>query len=225
MRVRDWVLALGAVALVAGCGNQMLTGPVDLHPQGTEDASSRLDAQTGTFSGTYDAGVSPPACTSNCCNFVSPNCPPTLPGLGTPCGTPSAGACEYGDDPHSACNTLVQCTASGWTLHPSLESVVNCPTPASICPPTFAGAVDGGADCPYSESNDQCVYPEGYCTCVGVWFCFRSPSTCPATRPLAGTPCDPDGGGCQTWGDPCGLDGMQCRCGIWILPICLLGDG
>jgi hypothetical protein len=221
MRAWNWALVLGAVALVAACGNQMLTGPVDPHPQGTVDAGSRRDAQMGGFGGSSDAGLSPPPCTSACCGFVPPGCPPTAPTPGTPCGTPSAGACEYGDDPNIACNTVFECTSGGWVLEQGAfgeNQQASCPT---ICPPSFPGAVDGGVACPSTELDLACVYPEGVCACLGDWQCGSLSSDCPATRPRAGTPCDVDGG-CQTWGFDCGSDTMRCTCGVWSLSVCIL---
>lgn len=227
MRVRDWALALGAVVLAAGCGNQMLTNPVDPHPQGTVvDAGRRLDAATGLSGGSADAATSPPACTSSCCNFVPPSCPPTVPVLGTPCGPPSGSPCEYGDDPNMACNTVVECTANGWALEQVFgNQQAACPSPAPFCPTGFPGAVDGGVSCPSSEQGFSCVYPEGACGCYGDWYCQSGSdlSACPATRPRAGTPCATDGGGCQAWGFDCsGSDAMRCTCGVWVPSVCIL---
>jgi hypothetical protein len=203
----DWVgpgraLVLGLLALVAGCSAQPLTGPGDLPKQ-------RLQ----------DAGLAPPSCPNSCCNFVAPNCPPTAPAPGTPCGQSSSAACEYGDDSFSACNTVMRCAAGSWTLQQSLlEPVSGCPTAGPSCPASFASAMDGGIDCP--QLNFNCVYPEGVCVCDGDWACTPLPNDCPATRPRAGTPCNPDGGGCQRWGSSCTADAMVCECGIWSPVIC-----
>ena len=217
MRVRGWAwLAPGALALVfacMGCRTQTLTDPSDPGPQGIQDAGSRDDGP----------GVSPPACTSACCNFVAPNCPPAPPAAGTPCGTPSSSACEYGDDQNIACDTLVRCTSTGWSVEQLFSGQnATCPTPASLCPATFASAIaDGGVECPDSELYIPCVYPEGVCTCAEWWSCSPGPNDCPATRPRAGTPCDVDGGGCQTWGMSCGRDAMFCSCGVWVPVFCI----
>lgn len=202
--------ALGALALVAACGAKPLSGPVD--PQQPEP----LGIPTRP-----DAGL-PPPCASSCCNFVPPNCPATVPALGTPCEQASPYTCEYGDDPLSACNTVVKCVAGSWTLQqPLTQPVAGCPTAGPICPSSFASAADGGIDCPYSELNLDCVYPEGVCVCNGGWDCRLLPNDCPATRPRAGTPCDPDGGQCQRWGVDCTADTMLCKCGIWIPTFCI----
>jgi len=203
-------LALGALALVAACGAKPLTGPVNPPPPEPHGIPTGIDA-----------GL-PPTCASACCNFVPPNCPATLPALGTPCEQPSPFACEYGDDPLSACNTLVKCVAGSWTLQPPpTQRTAACPTGEPICPPSFASATDGGIDCPYSALDLDCVYPEGVCFCNGGWDCTPLPNDCPATRPRAGAPCDPDGGQCQRWGFDCTADAMYCQCGIWVPAVCL----
>lgn len=223
-------LALAAVGLAAGCRAQMLGDPAGGQPRGPsdpqggtlDDASTRGDA-SGPAGGLADAGLSPPACTSACCAFVSPNCPPTAPAPGTPCGPPSQVPCEYGDDPNMACNTLVQCTAGGWMVQGVFgDPQGSCPTPASVCPPSYPGAADGGGECPSSEQGFSCVYPEGVCACFGAWSCDPFPNQCPATRPRAGTPCDADGGGCREWGLSCNSNSMHCVCGVWSPSICLL---
>ena len=204
------VLALGALALVAACGAEPLTGPVDPRQSEPLLMPTRLDA-----------GL-PPSCASACCNFVAPNCPATVPALGTPCEQPSPYACEYGDDPFSACNTVVKCVAGSWTLQQSpTQPAAGCPTAEPICPSSFANATDGGMDCQDSAQGLNCVYPEGVCFCSGGWGCSLLPNDCPATRPRAGTPCDPDGGRCQSWGFNCGTDAMYCACGIWIPAVCI----
>ncbi|HXT94681.1 MAG TPA: hypothetical protein VN853_00165 [Polyangia bacterium] len=224
MRVRNWAWTLGLVALVAGCGNQMLADPVNPHPPGSVDAGHRLDAQIGPGGNSAEAGISPPPCTSQCCGFVPPSCPATLPTVGTPCGPPAGYSCEYGDDPNIACNTMVQCGASGWALvQGEGDQQAGCPTPASICPPSFPGAVDGGVACPASAEGFSCAYPEGVCGCYVDWSCVSFPNECPITRPRAGTPCNTDGGGCQTWGSDCGsTDAMRCVCGVWVHSVCIL---
>jgi hypothetical protein len=178
MRVRNWARTLGLVALVAGCGNQMLTDPVNPHPPGSVDAGHRLDAQIGPAGNSAEAGISPP----------------------------------------------VQCGASGWALvQGEGDQQAGCPTPASICPPSFPGAVDGGVACPASAEGFSCAYPEGVCGCYVDWSCVSFPNECPITRPRAGTPCNADGGGCQTWGSDCGsTDAMRCVCGVWVHSVCIL---
>ena len=218
VRVWNWarvrcVPALGALALVVGCRAQMLTGPVD--SRGMEDAAGPLDA-----------GSSPPGCTSSCCDFVPPNCPPTAPTAGTPCGQPSFYDCEYGDDPFIGCNTVMTCTATGWTQQQSLPTpATGCPTGEPSCPSSFASAADGGVTCPDYAPNLICGYPEGFCVCNGGWDCSPLANECPATRPRAGTPCDPDGGGCQSWGVACTGDAMRCACGIWSPVFCIETGG
>ena len=219
MKVRGWLwgrraLALGALALVAGCSGKPLTGPVDPRPPAPLGRPILVDAEVL------------PTCASACCSFVSPNCPATVPAPGTPCEQPSPLACEYGDDPVSACNTVVKCVAGSWTLQQSpMQPVAGCPTAEPICPSSFANARNSGVDCGDSALNLNCVYPEGVCVCDGGWDCILLPNDCPATRPRAGTPCDPDGGQCQRWGDSCTADGMSCDCGIWVPSVCIGLEG
>jgi len=221
LRMKGWVglrvrraLALGALVLVAACGAEPLTGPVNPRPPEPLGIPTRVDA-----------GL-PPPCASACCNFVPPNCPATVPAIGSPCEQPSPYACEYGDDPLSACNTMVKCVAGSWTLQPPFTQLATgCPTAEPICPSSFASATDGGIDCQYSALDLNCVYPEGVCVCNGGWGCSLLPNNCPATRPRAGTPCDPDGGQCPRWGIGCTADAMYCECGIWIPSVCIGLEG
>ena len=219
MSVRDWALGLGALALMAACRAQMLGDPANPRPQGTRDGDTRPDV--GVVGTPLDGGLSS-SCPSGCCSFVPPNCPPTAPTPGTPCGAPSSYRCEYGDDPFSGCNTVVTCTASGWTLQQTFSTpATGCPTTEPSCPSSFGSAADGGIGCPYDDPNLICAYPEGFCVCNGGWDCSPVPNDCPTTRPRAGTACDSDGGGCQNWGRPCTGNAMLCECGVWLPVICI----
>ena len=223
MRVGDWALGVGALALLAACHAQMLAEPGRSGPQATLDADGRADV--GLVGSSLDGGLSA-GCSSGCCGFVPPSCPPTAPALGAPCGTPSSHPCEYGDDPFSGCNTVVTCTASGWTPQQTFSTpATGCPTAEATCPSSFGSAADGGVACSEYAPNLICGYPEGFCVCTGVWSCSPMPNDCPPIRPRAGTACDLEGGGCQSWGIACTGNAMRCACGTWLPALCLSEGG
>jgi hypothetical protein len=180
--------------------------------------SNSLDARgDGGEAGSGDGGL---IFVEPTCPTTPPTCPSLAPSEGVPCA-PSGFLCEYGDDPQSACNTLVQCGDAGWVLQkPPTGSV--CPTtlPAE-CPLSYSAALDSGIACPTTVF--VCRYPQGTCACEGTpelptLECGSPPSSnCPATRPRYGSSCSTDSGSCRQWGDPCDffMNNVSCECGAW----------
>lgn len=116
-------------------------------------------------------------------------CPATRPGGGAPCTGNLE--CEY---PGSAefCTTVMQC------VNGTLQGFKGICTPGGpTCPPDFKSVPHGSSCTP----ETTCDYADGRCSCslpvsgpvqldAGLtWHCTSAPPSCPAIRPLLGTPC------------------------------------
>jgi hypothetical protein len=126
--------------------------------------------------GTIDGGSSSP-------------CPASQPSAGVAC-TGSV-ECEY---PGSAefCTTVVQCVGGKFQNFKGL-----CTPGGPTCPPDFK-SVPQGSKC---SPETTCDYVDGRCGCslpvsgpvqldAGLtWHCTSAQPSCPALRPLLGTPC------------------------------------
>jgi hypothetical protein len=163
-------------------------------------------------------------------------CLDPMPADGTACSSPGA-TCEYGGDtPATLCSTMVRCygatdsSPTTWHVTPPDPSCVSQPSQDSpSCPATF-GALMNGAACPLS--GNECVYPEGVCSCTACydgasqvadkqWTCVGfsgAADRCPNSRPDIGTACPTDGMTCS-YGAPCELIldwyPMECKNGAW----------
>jgi hypothetical protein len=213
-RIAALSLAAALVAVVAACGDLVSEpgpGPSDNPPP----------IPTSFF---VDASSVAPK------DLVTP-CPHSPAVEGADCDTTGA-TCEYGSSPDMHCNTTLSCAPDNnfgltWVARPS----VLCPSYA--CPrgasapiegtPCSLPAVDGGT----TTDADELVCPmsDGICTCSTgtdpahshprVWVCVKPPTSCPATRPLAGQSCGDDRT-CD-YGSCAFKRGMrmECKTGVW----------
>jgi hypothetical protein len=202
------------IAGVLGCGGSTFN---------SSDAGT--DGGSGSSSGSSSGGSS-----SGGSSGGSP-CPAALPPAGAPCSGPSTGVtCEWGTNPVSECDTVMTCNFYHWEIHigPNPGGVDCHPAPAASCPPSFASVPRMSHCSPYGS---YCDYPEGRCACsipaVGgvpvdasaeaIWICPDPGNTCPARRPVLGTPCSPDGSPCDY--GACTIPGgeaEQCSGGMWV---------
>jgi hypothetical protein len=159
-----------------------------------------------------------------------PLCPATAPDNGASCA-PDQLACEYGDDPSPACDTIARCgqqTSGRWFV--TSPGTVGCGTTnPPVCPSSYA-AVPQGQSC---ATQVGCYYPEARCECAFhcgglcpapedggspplTWGCDLPPanSGCPVPRPRAGDVCAQPGLSCD-YGSCTGGVGLQCSNGYW----------
>jgi hypothetical protein len=187
--------ALSVATLVAACGGSTFAGNDDGGPGGGEDSGPGSDSGAPPDGG----GVA---------------CPSSAPGGGTPC--PSVGLeCEYGTNVNPSCNSVAQCTASGWMY----SGGINCP--AGMCPASYGST----ADC--SSQGLLCSYPQGTCACGfgfgppvlrdgggPFWTCGSSAPGCPEPRPDIGSACSTEGQMCDYAACEGGV-ALQCTGGAW----------
>jgi hypothetical protein len=192
-----WVVIAGATLALVGCGGTTFTSGLD---GGTNDDAA----------GTPDGGVNPDSSTG-------PSCPPTAPTSGGAC--PSVGfECEYGQNANPSCNTIAQCTATGWMY------TGNTLCPVGTCPASYAVASMGDTCMPQGLI---CGYPEGTCSCgFGFggpirldaggphWVCQQTSPGCPSPRPDIGSACTPEGQMCD-YGACAGGVALDCSGGVW----------
>jgi hypothetical protein len=204
------VAALSAAALAACGGSQFaltVDGGADSGDAGSGgDTGASNDAGSGGDGSPIDAGHD--ASTGTDAGGVDGGgadggqaCPDNVPAAGSPC--PSSGlACEYGTSANVGCDTVVRCTASGW----SMPDVSQCAM--GQCPASY-DAVPMGQLC--SPQGLDCSYPKGTCTCSASpgpvlivdgsilvdWHCFPAVAGCPSPRPRIGAPCSQEGTSCD----------------------------
>ena len=183
--------------LVAGCGGTTFTG------SGTDDGGPGTDAGPAGDSGT------PPSDGGS-----GPACPASAPPGGTAC--PSVGLeCEYGQNIDPSCNSIAQCTPSGWMY----SGGINCP--AGTCPTSYG---EMGSCTPQGL---LCGYPQGTCSCGfgfgppvlrdgggPFWTCGQNAAGCPYPRPDIGTACSTEGQSCN-YAACAGGVALQCEGGVW----------
>ncbi len=116
---------------------------------------------------------------------------------GCPTSAPSSGACspvglecEYGNNANPGCDSIVDCTQSGWQA----ATGENCSNQGT-CPTTYADVPKNQACMPQGFS---CGYSDGQCNCAiesmsvhqnPVWQCTPTTTGCPTPRPDLGAPC------------------------------------
>jgi hypothetical protein len=181
---------IGLVLSLAACGGQL--APVDDSGAPGNDAGVGKDASQGAF------------------------CPTSPPPSGGAC-SPLNIYCEYGPNPDPNCNTVVQCTSTGWLT--TMGGL--CPPPGAPCPTKY-GAVPVNQDC--TQDNLTCSYPEGVCICTQEfggatrvtpgWDCFPTQAGCPSPRPELGTLCSQPGLDCNYGGCSGGIEEV-CKGGYW----------
>jgi hypothetical protein len=136
-------------------------------------------------------------------------CPASPPSPGSACGV-LGNDCEYGPSANLACNSVFECSPSGW----SQQSFGSCPvaTCPTEVPPSSGECPATGLVCSYGSTGCNCVLgPSGAGS--PSWFCYQAPAGCPATRPHLGTPCEDSGQSC-TYGDCYGVF-LVCSAGSW----------
>ncbi len=156
-------------------------------------------------------------------------CPSAQPQAQGPCTTEGV-ECEY-PGMEEFCTNVFQCMGGQFD-----SEIGYCGTPAitgTLCAATLQG-VPAGQVC---STIVQCDYVDGRCSCAGdgmdagvdaalEWSCTKTPTGCPATRPLLGMNCAPAGKTCDygacfvedtTFASPLAL---SCSGGIWVRAAC-----
>jgi hypothetical protein len=159
---------------------------------------------------------------------LSPACPASIPATGTACtGTL---ACEYGNDPSVACDSVATCASGAWSVLPPARAFCGTNNPPT-CPASF-GSVEGETTC--TPIQLDCLYPEARChcspsSCLGgpchiepdggqpppVWVCnVPTGGNCPIPRPRIGSSCSQNGRTCD-YGSCTGGVSLVCASGVW----------
>jgi hypothetical protein len=204
---------LAAVALSSGAVAIFACGDVYIDPDGTVLPQPQI---------VFDGSAVFPA-------EIPTRCPTTRPRENTTCDA-SGSACEYGTSPDRQCNDILTCRGSDADSHWEARLPETCNR--SFCPrgidiDSLDGqpcALDAGAS---SSDEALCNTTGGVCACTTgrdganahprKWVCVRpTVSLCPATRPLAGQPCQGslycDYGSCAFKRGSL----MECKGGIWV---------
>ncbi|HEY4013575.1 MAG TPA: hypothetical protein VGM06_09570 [Polyangiaceae bacterium] len=214
------ITAAMCLAPMAGCGGAAFVlgtdaGGADTGVSG--DDGSTADTGVPTDAGGLEDGPAIDAGSGTDAGG-SPLCPTSPAARASAC--PRVGlACEYGTSTNVACDTVVMCMASGW----SVTEAVSCPM--GTCPATY-DAVPMGEAC--APSGLGCGYAKGTCICssstgpievidgaVAIdWHCFPAMTGCPSPRPRLGTPCVDAGVSCNYGACSGGVE-LSCDGGVW----------
>jgi hypothetical protein len=201
------VLSFGCAGMfLSACGGSVAPGAPALLEAGTPDSRQAV-METG--------------------NADSPVCPSSKPSSGDSCT--GVLACEYGDDPHVSCDTLITCTAGAWmTTQQPAASGCSTTNPQG-CPSTLDALMSSEGCTP----NLSCYYPGARCVCGTLvpgapvdWLCDTGTNTtmdasagasCPLPRPRIGTACTEAGVTCEYGWCQSEDDALACTNGAWVL--------
>ncbi|MGZ3452055.1 MAG: hypothetical protein ACXVEF_20775 [Polyangiales bacterium] len=177
--------------------------PGDDSSSSSDDDGIHLDAPPIDSAPVVDLGV----------DTIDVTCPALLPHAGSACA--GSLACNYaGCDPTK--EDLASCISGKWHL-----VAAACASETDRCPPARPVR---GTPCPFPDGT-FCVYNV---SCAGGDWAFcragkwdgkygscSSSATCPATRPVLGTPCSAPSASC-TYLNACGVPSyVSCGGGVW----------
>jgi hypothetical protein len=214
MRTTKLVLGWICVAALAACGGSTAAvegdgdgGGSDDGGAGGHDGSTSADGGGGNDGGGGSDGGQDSG----------------TPTTGCPTSAPSSGACspvglecEYGNNANPGCNSIVNCTQSGWQAATS----ENCSNQGT-CPTTYADVPKNQACMPQGFS---CGYSDGQCNCAiqsmsvhqtPIWQCTPTSMGCPTPRPDLGSPCNVSSSTTCDYGACTGGIAEDCVGGAW----------
>lgn len=112
-------------------------------------------------------------------------CPDAPPTVGDRC--PADGAtCEYGSEPSTGCNLVIQCLQGSW--HAGRGACPYAVDEPRQCPASWSAIIEGSA---CTAPVRPCTFAEGSCFCGSDsgWHCLAAQTGCPFPRPRLGDDC------------------------------------